>query len=198
MRSDAGMSDELVDAMERVTDQASRASQIVRWLRDFTSKGESRQVQANINEIVRETVSFAEDEARGHGVTLRLELTESAPHIFVDRIQIEQVILNLIRNGIEAMGNLDAENRQLTVCTSPAGDKGVEVAVHDTGSGLSPETADRIFDPFFTTKADGMGMGLAISRTIIEAHQGRLWATPGRDRGAVFRFTLPTKRDANG
>jgi signal transduction histidine kinase len=113
------------------------------------------------------------------------------PAVWVDSVQIEQVILNLVRNGLDAMRNPAPSRGVLSIETSMVGEAAIEVAVCDAGEGLAPEVADKIFDPFFTTKSDGMGMGLAISRTIIEAHGGRLWMTKNSDRGATFHFTLP-------
>jgi len=115
--------------------------------------------------------------------------------VLADAVQIQQVVLNLIRNALDAMREVPANERRLTLGTSVAGDDAVEVSVGDTGNGLSTEMCDKIFDPFFTTKADGLGMGLAISRTIVEAHEGRIWADPVSPHGAVFRFTIPTSEE---
>ena len=127
------------------------------------------------------------------GVSIRLELAEDMPLILVDRIEIEQVILNLVRNGFEAMNDTVIGQRQLTIQTSMAGNGAIEVAISDTGEGLSPENAEKIFESFFTSKPNGLGIGLSISRSIIEAHGGNLWAESNPDCGATFRFILPLK-----
>jgi len=126
-----------------------------------------------------------------HDVHLQLALGRSLPEVTVDRIQIEQVITNLVRNAMEATQEVPKERRNVTIRTSISTAGGLEVAVQDTGKGLQSEDADRLFEPFYTTKRDGMGLGLSISRSIIEAHGGRLGAGPNADQGTTFRFTLP-------
>jgi C4-dicarboxylate-specific signal transduction histidine kinase len=190
MRAGIGDPEELIGALEQATAQAGRASQIIRWLRDFTRKTVPRQNKADINEIIRDAEGFFQAEARQHQVSLRLELTDFLPPIRADVIQVEQVLLNLVRNGIEAMASVDTGKRILVIRTAMAGEA-LEIAVQDSGPGIFEKAADSIFNPFFTTKSQGMGMGLSISKSIIEAHGGRLWAESGPDGGAVFRFTLP-------
>ncbi|PYV53086.1 MAG: hypothetical protein DMG98_22050 [Acidobacteria bacterium] len=124
------------------------------------------------------------------GVTVRTELAADAPPVLGDRIQLQQVILNLVRNAIDAMSTIGDRPRELLI-RSAKDTNSVLIQIEDSGSGLDPEQAERIFEPFFTTKPQGLGMGLSISRSIIEAHGGRLWASPGLSHGAVFQFTLP-------
>jgi signal transduction histidine kinase len=124
-------------------------------------------------------------------VSLQSQLADNLPLVRADRIQVQQVILNLIINGIEAMNRTNETSRELRLSTERDGPNGVLIAVRDSGVGLNPEDLEHLFDPFYTTKPDGMGMGLAISRSIIEAHGGRLWATLNSPCGAVFQFTLP-------
>ncbi|MBI3463968.1 MAG: PAS domain S-box protein [Planctomycetes bacterium] len=190
LRSGAGTSEELLAALEQISQQAVRAGEIIRHLRDFVRKGEPRRSTVGVDEIVHEVVALVSSEAQQKQITLRLELAPGMPAVAADRIQIEQVLLNLVRNAFEAMTELEAGTRALTIRTSTAAEELVEVAVADTGRGLNPETIDHVFEPYFTTKAGGLGMGLSISRAIVEAHGGRLWATPNPDRGVTFRFTL--------
>jgi len=191
LRAGTGQPAELLEAMEEIAKQALRADQIIRRLRSFTRKGEPQRENADLNILVREVAHLAEADARGHGVSIHLKLATPMPTVCVDRLQIEQVILNLVRNGLEAMRNPTPERSVLSIETSICGETTVEIAVNDLGEGLDPERSDKMFDPFFTTKPDGMGMGLSISRTIIEAHGGRLWASSNSHCGATFRFTLP-------
>ena len=144
----------------------------------------------DINETIRETIALTRGEMRRQRVLLQTELANGLPRIWGDRVQLQQVILNLIMNAIEAMSEVDEGSRELSVGTSADTSGGVIVAVRDTGPGLKPESANRLFDPFYTTKPAGMGMGLSICRSLTEAHGGRLWATPNSPRGAVFQFNL--------
>ena len=190
LRSENWRREELIATLESISGQARRAGEVIRRVRGFVRKEESRRAPADINEIVREVVQLAQTEARWRNVVIRLELAPALPSLPADRILIEQVILNLVRNAIEAMEAMEANGRTVTIETVPGADDAVEVAVRDTGPGL-PETAEQVFVPFFTTKPQGMGMGLSISQSIVQAHGGRLWAAPNHPCGAVFRFTLP-------
>ena len=190
LRSGGGADEEVLNALERATEQAHRAAEIIRRLADFVQKHEPRRSTCNFNDAVREVVRFLEADARQHGVRIDLDSSVDLPEILMDNIQIQQVILNLVRNGIEAMSEMTVAERVLGIRTSVVGDA-VEVAVRDRGPGLTPEMQERIFTPFYTTKPRGMGMGLPISRSIIDAHGGRLWAACNPDRGATFHFTLP-------
>lgn len=183
---------ELLEAMQQVTKQAQRAGEIIRRMRNFVSKGEMQRVSVHVNDILREVLGIAKSEIRKQNVHLRAQLAEQLPPVQVDMIQVEQVLLNLVRNAVEAMNGADPNSRELTFETSLTNDGMVEVAIRDSGEGLPMENPDKVFDPFFTTKSTGMGMGLAISKSLIEAHGGRLWATRNPDRGTTFHFTLPT------
>ena len=182
----------LLPAINEIATQALRAGEILRRIRDFVRHGEQRREPVDVNELVREAARLADLEARQLGVTMRLELAASIPTVEADPIQVEQVVLNLVRNGFEAMRETDGRDRVLSIRTVHEQD-GVEVAVQDTGGGVPAGIADRLFDPFFTTKRDGLGLGLSISRSLIEANGGRLWASPNGTGGATFRFALPAR-----
>jgi len=144
----------------------------------------------DMNQAIREVVALAEGEVRRNGVALRTELTGDLPPILGDRVELEQVVLNLIMNAIEAMSAIGDRPRELVIRTQSGEVDQVRVAVQDSGIGLDPQSMGRIFDAFYTTKPQGMGMGLAISRSIVENHGGRLWVAPNEGRGATFQFTL--------
>jgi PAS domain S-box-containing protein len=192
LRTNPTDSQTLAGALEQIAAQGQRAGEIIRRLREFVRKGEPHRARININEIVKGTSQFAALEAKQKGVTMRLDLSDHLPPVFADDIQIEQVLLNLVRNAIEVMRDELCPRRELTIRTQKGSNGEVEVSVHDTGPGLAPETVDRLFDAFYSTKSDGMGMGLSISRSIIEAHGGRLTAASHPHGGAIFMFTIPT------
>lgn len=199
MRSRSERTAKLREAMEQAAVQAERAADIIRSLRTMIGKGEPRRDWEDVNALVHEVLPFAEAETHPHAVAVRLELTPHLPRVQVDGIQIEQVILNLVRNAADAMRETALERRELTIRTAESAGHRVEIAVRDAGHGLPPEIARDVFEPFFTTKSNGLGMGLSISRSIIEAHGGNLWATANADGGATFHFTLPAgegERDA--
>jgi two-component system sensor histidine kinase TtrS len=181
---------QFADKLRIMAEQAERAGQIVRRLRRFVADRESTWSDFDVGAVLREAATLISVQAREDGVEVRLELPESLPLVRGDMIQIEQVILNLARNSLDAMGGDQTGERRLTFRASVREEKIVEVAVEDTGPGLTPDAAQRAFEPFFSTKKKGMGIGLSISRSIVEAHQGRLWFTPRAERGATFRFTL--------
>ncbi|ADE16556.1 PAS sensor protein [Nitrosococcus halophilus Nc 4] len=181
------------EILEEVTRQSERAGEIVHHLRALVRKTEYRKTAVNLNDLVHEVARLANIEARQQGVQLRLELFASLPPVWGDNIQLQQVILNLVCNSIEAMGETSDGKRELTIQTSPVDCGAVEVTVSDTGPGLSPEAMKQLFQPFFTTKPTGMGLGLSLSKSIVEAHGGEIWATPNPSRGATFHFTISTK-----
>jgi len=178
----------LQGALEKAGEQALRAGQIIRRLRDFVSRGESERRVEVLSKLVEEASALALVGAKEHGVQVRFQYDPKCDLVLADKVQVQQVLLNLMRNALEAM--MEAPRRQLLVETQPAEDDMVMVSVSDTGSGISPEIDHQLFTPFVTTKRHGMGVGLSISRTIIEAHGGRIWAEPNPKGGAVFRFTL--------
>jgi len=180
----------LQGALENIVADATRASAVLARIRAFIKNSPATRSELDINEVIREVLPLASRELHENQVQLQYKLTKGLPPVLVDRVQLQQVLLNLIINGIEAMFTVTDRMRLLWV-QSTADELGdVLVAVRDSGTGLGLE-ADRFFTPFFTTKATGMGMGLTISRSLIEAHGGRLWASPNFPHGATFSFTLP-------
>jgi two-component system sensor kinase FixL len=175
-------------ALARTAEQALRAGEIIRRLRDFVSKGESERRIESISQLLEEAGALAMTGAKELGVRLRFDLSRQVDLVLADKVQIQQVALNLMRNAVDSMEN--APRRELTVSAVPADDDMVEVRVSDTGRGIDPEVAPRLFQPFVTTKAKGMGVGLSICRTIVEAHGGRIWADANPGGGATFHFTL--------
>ena len=179
----------LSDAVNEAADQALRAGQVIRHLREFVTRGEGERHIEGLPKLIEEASALALVGAREKGVHVTFALDPAAPLVLADRIQVQQVLLNLIRNAIEAMQG--EPRRELVVATRALPVDGlVEVQVSDTGSGIAPEVAAQLFQPFVTTKANGMGVGLSICRTIVEAHGGRISAGPGPDGGTEFRFTL--------
>ena len=145
----------------------------------------------DINEAIREMIGFSRGEAVKNGVSVEMQLVEGLPLIRGDRVQLQQVVLNLILNAVEAMSGLGGARRELSISTERRGADEVLVAVRDSGPGIDPEHLERVFDSFYTTKPSGIGLGLSICRSIIDAHGGRLWAAANEPRGAAFHFTLP-------
>lgn len=178
------------EAMERATEQALRAGQIIRHLREFVARGESERQPENLVKLIEEASALALVGIKETGVRVSFEFDPQAKSVFAAKIQVQQVLFNLIRNAIEAMQ--DTASRHLLVSTRRCDEETVEVSVADTGPGIAPEIAAQLFQPFKTTKPHGMGVGLSISRTIVEAHRGRLWAEPNPGGGTIFRLTLKT------
>src|SRR5262245_24216546 len=183
----------LLDVVESIADEALRAGEILRRIREFVRNTDASRARADLNLLVREALHFAEVEARELGIALRLALSPEPLDVEVDAIQLEQVILNLVRNGFEAMDGNGAP-REVCIETTPRDGTAVELVVRDTGIGLTQSAASHLFEPFFTTKREGLGLGLHISRSIIEAHGGRLWVVPNTPRGAAFHVVLPADR----
>jgi two-component system sensor kinase FixL len=177
------------DAVDKAVEQSLRAGQIIRRLRDFVAHRESERRVESLRKLIEEASALALVGSRELGVRVRLAVHPGIDMVLVDKVQIQQVLLNLMRNAIEAMEG--SSRRELTVSTSRGEDTMVVVSVADTGPGISAEVADQLFQPFVTTKSHGMGIGLSISRTIIEGHDGRIWVEPNPGGGTVFRFTLP-------
>ncbi len=183
--------DDLLGAMQKASEQAERAGKIIRRMRDMVKKSDPVRWPIALQELVDEARAFADIEAKRTGTKIIVDIPDKLPNIVVDRIMIEQVLLNLIKNGIEAMNDVPFERRRLTIRAAVVDERMLEVSVIDQGHGLNEEDMDRIFAPFYTTKPEGMGIGLPICRSIIEFHQGRLWAESRRESGTVFRFTVP-------
>jgi two-component system, LuxR family, sensor kinase FixL len=177
------------DAMDKAADQALRAGEIIRRLRDFVARGESERRVEDVKKLVEEASALALVGAKDKGVRIRFAFAPRLDFVLADKVQIQQVLLNLIRNAIEAMENEPI--RELVIATSPAQDRMAEIRVSDTGPGVAPEISAQLFQPFVTTKSHGMGVGLSISRTIIEAHGGSIVQRPNPGGGTVFSFTLP-------
>ena len=178
----------IMDAMDKASEQAVRAGQVIHRLRDFVARGETEKRIESIKKLVEEASALALVAAKDHSVRSDLRLDPSVDLVLVDKVQIQQVLLNLLRNALEAMQT--SERRELVVSTNPAANTMVAVDVADTGGGISPEVASRLFQPFVTTKQQGMGVGLSISRTIIESHGGEITVRPNPGGGTIFRFTL--------
>lgn len=186
---------EIADVMRHVATQAQRAGDIIRRMRTFISKGEPQRTDVDVNDVVRDALRFVETDIKACGITTQVRLAENLDHVSADSIQLEQVVLNLLRNATDAMCNTPSENRLLTVVTCPSGPGRIEVSIADTGPGIAPEFRAKLFQPFSTTKSKGMGLGLSISRGIIEAHGGQLSFDSIPTGGTIFRFQL-SSRDA--
>ncbi len=184
------------DALDKAADQALRAGEIIRRLRDFVARGESERRVEDVKKLVEEASALALVGAKDKGVRVRFAFAPGFDFVLADRVQIQQVLLNLMRNAIEAME--ESPTRELVVATAPAQGGSIEISVADTGDGIAPEISAQLFQPFVTTKRTGMGVGLSISRTIIEAHGGSIAARPNDGGGTIFSFTLPavTKEEA--
>jgi signal transduction histidine kinase len=167
--------------------------EVIGRIRALIKKVPERKSSLDINETILETIALTRSEMERHGISLQTELGNGLPPVWGDRVQLQQVILNLIVNAIEAMSEVNEGSRELLIDTSVDTSDGVIVAVRDSGPGLKSESLDRLFDPFYTTKPAGMGMGLSICRSITEAHGGRLWAAANAPQGASFHFSLPTQ-----
>jgi C4-dicarboxylate-specific signal transduction histidine kinase len=183
--------DEARDAFSRMAQGAQRAGSVIRGLQTLAKKSGPQVATFDINDAIQEVLTLTRSELQRHGVVLCTEPSTGDRSVLGDRVQLQQVLLNLITNAVESMSTVTARPKILTITSRPIEPNGLLVAVEDTGTGLDPAIADRIFDPFFTTKPEGMGMGLSICRSIIDAHGGRLLASSRVPYGTVFRFTLP-------
>ncbi len=182
-------------SVEWIIDDSNRASGVIQRVRALVNKSRIEKAPLDVNEVVSETVALVQRELISHRVSLRVELALSPPMILGDRVQLQQVIINLVMNGIEAMQSVTDQSRELVIRSGRHETRDVIVSVTDCGLGISTENADRLFNAFFTTKSGGMGMGLSICRSIIEAHGGRISATDHSPHGATFQFTLPAIAD---
>ena len=196
MESGAWDCNELLDAMRDVAAQAERAGQIIHRIAKLVRQKEPHKSSVNIEDLIQETVSFVDSEAKLRGITIeQVEPSEEMPFVTVDSMGIEQVLLNLLQNAFEAISDMHDRKRQVTIRVSRDTNDAIEVTVSDTGKGLPMENIDIVFQPFFTTKSKGLGIGLSISRSIVEAHGGHLVAELNPAGGALFRFTLPLRGD---
>jgi C4-dicarboxylate-specific signal transduction histidine kinase len=180
------------DAASRIVRDAHRASEVIRGVRALTEKSGPQLTLLDINGAIQDVLTLTRGDLQLHGIELHTDLSVDDRPVFGDRVQLQQVLLNLIMNGMEAVSAVTDRPKVLTISSAQVEPDEALVAVEDTGMGLDPATTDRIFDPFFTTKPGGMGMGLSICRSIVEAHGGRLWVAPRVPCGSSFRFTLPT------
>jgi C4-dicarboxylate-specific signal transduction histidine kinase len=178
-----------------IVEAGIRAGDVIDRIRALVKKSPPRKNRVEINEAVLEIVELVQREIAKNAISVQLRLEESLPAVHGDRVQLQQVILNLLINAVEAMSGMSEGPRELLISTRETESEGVLVAVRDSGPGLAPEGVDRLFESFYTTKPGGLGIGLSICRSIIEAHQGRLWASANAPRGAVFQFTVPARPD---
>jgi C4-dicarboxylate-specific signal transduction histidine kinase len=184
-------------SMEWLIDDSNRASEVILRIRALAKKTGLVKVPLDVHDVVRETIPLVRRELISHRVTLRTVLSAPLPMILGDRVQVQQVIINLVMNGIEAMHEVTDRPRELEIRSRQDETHQLHITVTDCGVGISVEGADRLFEAFFTTKSGGMGMGLSICRSIIEAHGGRLWATANVPHGTTFEFVLPVNEDTN-
>src|SRR5258706_6961673 len=184
--------EEAREAAARVVKDVTRASEIVSRVRVLFKKGTAQRELVDMNRVIREMVALTRSEATQHSTSIGAELAPDLPQVMGDRVQLQQVLMNLMVNGIDAMNDA-RQTRELTIKSQLADHEHIQISVSDTGVGLPSDQSDQIFNAFFTTKPHGTGMGLRISRSIIESHGGRLWAENNSPRGATFHFTLPNK-----
>jgi C4-dicarboxylate-specific signal transduction histidine kinase len=184
-------------ALGRILENGKRAGEVIAGIRALIKKESPRRERVTVNETILEVIAMTQGEALKNGVSVRTQLAKGLPVIEANKVQLQQVILNLIINAIQAMTGVDEGSRELLISTGDAVSEGVLIAVTDSGPGLAPAGFERLFEAFYTTKPSGLGMGLPICRSIIEAHGGRLWATANVPRGAVFQFTAPIRPEAN-
>jgi signal transduction histidine kinase len=183
------------ETLGRIVQDGHRAGAVIGRVRALLRKTATVKERLDLNELIRDTIALVHGQVRRHRILLRTELAQNLPPVVGDRVQLQQVLLNLVLNGLEAMKEVAERPRELLIRSQPDEAGAVLVAVQDTGVGLDPQQVERVFEAFYTTKAEGLGMGLAICRSIIEAHGGRLWASANEPCGAVFQFTLPAEQD---
>jgi PAS domain S-box-containing protein len=189
--------EEVRQALGRILENGNRAGEVIARIRALIKKAPPRKDGVAINDAILEVVALTHGEAMKNGVSVRTQLAEGLPPIEGDQVQLQQVILNLIVNAIEAMSGANGAPREMLLSTEKTEPNAVQVAVRDSGPGLAPVALERLFDAFYTTKSSGLGLGLSICRSIIEAHGGRLWATANSPRGAIFQFTVPARGDGS-
>jgi len=181
-------------ALDNIVADGKRAREVIARIRALTKREAPRMDSLDLNRKIVDVLAFTEQELRSHDIVVETRLENALPQILGDRVQLQQVLLNLIMNAIEAMRGVNDRRRELTIVSARRPD-GVVVEVRDSGIGLDPQRAERVFEAFYTTKPEGLGIGLSISRSIVEAHGGRLWATPNEPNGAVFRCSLPVAEE---
>jgi PAS domain S-box-containing protein len=191
MRPERGL-DRVHEALADIVKDGHRAAEVIQRVRQLATKSDPKKGDLDINEVIHDVATLMRSELQTQRVDFGMSLTRGLPVVFADRVQLQQVLINLVINGVESMAGISDRPRELFIRSEPCEDR-VAVSVHDSGVGVDMRLVDRLFDAFYTTKPRGMGMGLSISRSIIEGHGGRLWATPNADHGATFQFALPTK-----
>jgi len=179
------------EALQRVIQDGERASEVIRRIRALTRKSEQKATPLDLNAVVADSLALVEREIAGHGIALSLDLGRALPLVKADRIQLQQVLINLLLNALQAMDAVAADARRLSLRSFVDESGNAVLAVEDSGPGFDPDTASKLFSAFFTTKASGMGMGLSICRSIVEASGGRIWATRNDGAGATFHVLLP-------
>jgi len=187
--------EEAQEAARRIVGAGQHAGEIIKRIRALTTKSATSREKLDLNETVREVLALIGDDAKRKSVTIREQLADELSPVSGDRVQLQQVVLNLTINAMEAMSSVSERARELAITAWDVNTEQVQVTVKDSGIGLDPNIMDKIFDSFYSTKAGGMGMGLSISRSIIRAHGGRLWATTNEGPGTSFHFTLPKYRE---
>lgn len=189
--------DEAHQAVEAIIRDGTRASNVLVRTRKLLRRGERLRESLDINEVIREVLSLSDGELRRNGISMRIEMQENLPPATIDRVLLQQVLLNLIMNAMDAMRTISDRTRVLSIRTEEYASGTITVFVQDSGTGIDPDNLSRIFETFFTTKREGIGMGLTISRSIIEAHGGRLWAAANDGPGSTFCFTLPIEKEGD-
>jgi len=195
---EGGDLEEVRDGFLRITEQAQRAADVVKFVRSFVRDQPPRRSTYDVHDVIRGVIHVFDADARRAGIDVRYRPTANLPYVLIDRVQIEQVIINLLRNAIEAMEETEPSDRFVVIAAGLASDHSVQISVSDRGEGIAESDLDRVFDSFVTTKSGGMGLGLSICRTIAEAHEGKAWATTNPNRGVTIRFTIPCARDLGG
>jgi C4-dicarboxylate-specific signal transduction histidine kinase len=189
--------DEARESLRRIIESGHRAGDVIKGIISLVTKTPGEKERLNVNEIIREVIQLAAHELTQNGVVLRMDLQPDIPPVVGDRVQLLQVLLNLILNSIEAMSGVDSSARELVIRSHENKPGEVMLTVRDSGAGLGADDTEHIFDSFFSTKSEGLGLGLSISRTIVEALGGRLWATQNNEKGATFQFILPAMDENN-
>jgi len=188
---------EVEEVLKQIVSEGNRASEVIGSVQSMFKGDDQARVPINVNAVIRQTFTLVQGELRSKEIISRLELLNDLPRVLGSRVQLQQVILNLIMNAVEALGTVSDHARTLQVTSSLNQVGDVSVTVDDSGPGIDPAVVERIFDPFLTTKPQGMGMGLSICRTIIEGHGGRIWASPGDPQGSIFHIVLPALEPNN-
>jgi two-component system sensor kinase FixL len=183
---------EVREILHDLVEDNHRASEVIRKIRALVKKGELEAAPLSIASVIRDVTLLVHSDAIVRGIRVRVAVTSDLPSVHGDKVQLQQVVLNLLLNAFDALESCPALNREVAIEVTPEGGDSIRVAVRDGGTGLAGHTLSKLFLPFFTSKRDGLGLGLSISRSIVEMHGGRIWAQNNEDRGATFYFTLPT------